>query len=432
MLTRLVTLIWRSIGILTWKSIKSYFTLALKHLSIYGKNYQRTMMAIFILGLGIIPGLIMTKSIASHAHIEANLSVGCADIAIEGWNVNNNKWKDNISRIEGVEKVTEVNIIKMQIYKYDFVNYHEYEIRFNVIHNVTEYLNIVNFTEVLEDGYTKNDIAQLDTNLTYLMSRKYAQENNYDNGAIFKTTLITEEQYEPLNMIYVNDFSYYPLLTRLVVDLEDKYLFGEKTYFDMIMNKVTSQMILNKSDNQITTNGYLLIKTESNANTTKIKEEIFTKFGYIAYTREDKEQIILENINNFANTFLFVSTIVTTIAIFLFGSINAINIYKQRLRIIESETQIGAKRRLIWGNFTIELVLVVLFPLIVSMGIAIPIINNFSSFILNIAEVYKKFVPWQPWWLIISSAIVVMIVLFIGWFTRIIPLVKSYRPIKQE
>ncbi|MGC9779345.1 MAG: hypothetical protein HZR80_08910 [Candidatus Heimdallarchaeota archaeon] len=431
-LTRLVTLIWRLIGHLTWKTTKSYFTLALKHLSIYGKNYQRTVMAIFILGLGIIPGIIMNKSIASHSYIEANLSVGCADIAVEGWNVNNNKWMDNISRIEGVEKVTEVNIIKMQIYKYDLFDYHEYEIRFNVIHNVTEYLNIVNLTEVLQDGYTKNDIAQLDTNLTYLMSRKYAQENNYDKGAIFRTTLITDEQYEPLSMTYVNDFSYYPLLTRLDIKIANEYYFEEKTKFDMIMNKATSQMILNKSDNQITTNGYLLIKTESNANTTKIKKEIFTKFSYKAYTPEDKEQIILENINGFANTFLLVSTIVSTLAIFLFGSVNAINIYKQRLRIIESETQIGAKRRLIWGNFTIELVLVVLFPLIVSMGIAIPIINNFSSFILNIAEVYKKFVPWHPWWLIISLAIVVMIVLFIGWFTRLIPLVKSYRPIKQE
>ncbi|NHJ48840.1 MAG: hypothetical protein FK733_13735 [Asgard group archaeon] len=454
LLTRLITLFWRAIGVISWKSTKSYLSLALKHLSIYGKNYQRSIMAIFILGLGIIPGVIMNKSITSHANLESNLAVGCADIAVEGWNVNNHQFLENITNIEGIDSVTEVNTIKMQIYTFDFIGYEEYEIRFHVIHNVTDYLNIVNFTHLIQDGYTKNEISQLDTNLTYLMSRKYAQQKGYDKNEIFKTNYITDVIYEPLELTFVSDFSYYPLLTRLDLPREDGIILytdyysqvtelglnsetqpsysSQATRYDMVMSNLTAETILNKSSLSYESNGHLLVKTNVGANSTKIKEEIFTKFGFKAYTKDDMEKIIFDNINNFANIFLIVGSIITIIAIFLFGSINAINIYKQRLRIIETETQIGAKRRLIWGNFTIELVLIVLFPLIVSMGVAVPIINTFSSKVLNIAEFYIKFKPWLPWWLLILTAIIGISVLLSGWFSRMIPLVKSYRPIKQE
>ncbi|MHA1221446.1 MAG: hypothetical protein ACTSQB_06910, partial [Candidatus Heimdallarchaeota archaeon] len=432
LLTRLITLFWRKVGIASWNSRKSYLSLALKHLSIYGKNYQRTIMAIFILGLAIIPGLVLTKSIDTHSSLEANVSVGCSDIAVEGWNVGNELWKNNISNIEGVESVTEVSTIILRHYTYDQWDYKSYRTRFHVIHNVTQYLNIVNLTIVEDDGYTQDDITQLDTNLTYLMNRKYAQDNNYHKEEIFSTNYITDELFEPLELIYVNDFNYYPILTRTDLREEYEFFLMDTIKIDLVMNRMTAEIILNKTSHAREFSGNLLIKTTEGANKTKITEEIFTNLGLKAFTKETQEQGILEQINGFANTLFIISSIITAFAILLFGGINAINVYRQRLRIIESETQIGAKRRLIWGNFTIEVIFVILIPLVISMGIAVPIINGFSSTILNITESYVKFSAWQPWWLLILVAIGGMVILLLGWFARMIPLVKGYRPIKQE
>ncbi|NHK32585.1 MAG: ABC transporter permease [Asgard group archaeon] len=431
LLSRLISLLFRVIGRFSWKKTKSYFTLALKHLSIYNKNYQRIMLVIFVLGLGIIPGLIMTKSISLHAPLEANLTTGCSDILIEDWSIGNHLLS-NISNINGVEETAEVKIQELNYLISSGLQQDEYRIRFYVLQNITEYLDVVNLELLEEDGYTEDDISELSTDLNYLMNRKFAQKNDYDKGAVFNTRGITDEIYQPLDLNYINDFSYYPLLSRQDPRTNDYNYFTESTKIDLVVSMMTAELILNTTSLSIENSGYLLIKTEAAANKTKIQEELSNQFGYKSITPEQIQQIIIERINTFAKAFLIISSIIAALAIFLFGTVNAINTYKQRLRIIELEIQSGAKKRLIWGNFTIELVIIVLIPLIISIGIAIPIINGFSSYLLNITEVYKKFTAWQPWWLLLLVAIVGLAILIIGWITRLIPLVNKYRPIKQE
>lgn len=431
-LTRLVALIWHWIGNLSWKKTKSYFTLSLKHLAIFGKSYQRTILVIFILGVAIIPGLVMTKSANHQFILEADLSVGCADMIIEDWDVENNEWKNNISNIEGVELVTDLSTIKTLARGYDNDIYNFEIIKIHVIHNITEYLTIVDFTNLIPDGYTKEDIEQLEGNLTYLMSRDFAHKNRYDKDVIFRTTYFTEHHYEPLNYTYINDFSYYPLLSRqLSIQYDYSTIIGN-IGFNLVMNEYSAEMIINRTTKGYTRDNHLIIKTTNDANKTRIKEEISLLFDLSVVTYEDKLDQIQYEFNSFANSFLIVNAIIATLAIFLFGLINAINVYKQRLRIIEAETQIGAKRRDIWGNFTIELLLIILIPLIISLGITIPIVNNLYTIILNIPEQYLKFKAWIPWWLIITLGFSAIILLSTGWFSRMIPLVKGYRPIKQE
>ncbi len=431
---RIIIFIWRLIGKASWKNTKSYFTLALKHLSFFGKSYQRTMMAIFVLGLGVIPGLIMSHSISLHTPLEANLTTGCSDILIEDWSTGS-QLKDNITKIDGVIGTAEINILELT---YDISSgwqqYENYRTRFYTLLNITEYLDVVNFAVLKDDGYTEDDISELNSNLTYLMRRKYAQRNDYDKGVIFNTKGITDEINQPLDLIYVNDFSYYPLLTRhdSRTNLNDYSYFNQPTNIDLVISKTTAGLILNTTSITVENSGYLLIKTDTIANKTRIQEELSNQFGYNSITPEQMQQTITERINKFANEFLIVSSILTPLAIFLFGTVNAMSIYKQRLRIIERKIQIGAKRQFVWGNFTIELVIIILIPLIISIGIAIPIINMFSSYLLNITEVYKKFIPWQPWWLLLLVAIGGLVILTIGWLIRLIPLINNYRPIKQE
>ncbi len=432
LLGRLIDLIWRVIGQSSWKNRKSYFTLALKHLSISGKSYKRTMMAVFVFGLGVIPGLIVTKSIALHTPLEANLTTSCSDILIDDWIIGN-QLKSNISNIDGVVSSAEVSILELSFISPIRQN-EIYGIRFLVLPNITEYLSVVDFTLIADDGYTDDDINELSTNLTYLMGRKYAQRNDFDKGVIFNTREITDEIYQPLDLIYVNDFSYYPLLSRpdLITNPADSFFFSHPTKIDLVVSKTTAELIFNTTSLIPESSGFLLIKTDTTANKTRIQEELSNEFGYKSITPEQIQQVITERINKFANVFLLITAILTSLAIILFGTVNAISIYKQRLRIIEREIQIGAKRRLIWGNFTIELMLIVLLPMIISIGVAIPIINAFSGYLLNITEVYIKFTPWQPWWVLLLIAIGGLVLLAIGWFVGLIPLINNYRPIKQE
>ncbi|MHA1555609.1 MAG: ABC transporter permease [Candidatus Heimdallarchaeota archaeon] len=430
-ISRLLKLIWTALGNKIWKTTKSYFALTLKHLAIYNKNYQRMVLAMFILGLGVTPGFIISKSIDNHHSLEANLTVGCSDLVIEDWDTTKKILKGNISQVEGVESLTEISITTMEVFSStDIWIWDSYNIRFFTIHNITEYLQVVNLSK-LEDGYSENDIEQLSTNLTYMMSRKYAKNNDFDKDAIFKTTMITSQLHEPYSMTYINSFKYYPLLPRTATSLIDIFT-ADKREFDLILSKTTTELLVNRSDNSVTKKGYLLINAKQDANLTNIKNEISKDFSFTAKTIDDVNVDLNESVSRFAQVFLIITSILTLLAVFFFGFISAINIYRQRLRIIESEFQIGAQRRQIWGSFTLEVLLVIPIPIAISMAIGIPIINLLSASVLNITEAFTKFVPWMPWWIILIISATGIIALVSSWLLKIIPLVKSYKPIKQE
>ncbi|HUT79710.1 MAG TPA: hypothetical protein VMZ29_00795 [Candidatus Bathyarchaeia archaeon] len=430
---RLIVFIWKIIGKFSWKQAKNHFTLALKHLSLFGKSYQRTMIAIFVFGIGVIPGLIMSKSISIHTPLEANLATGCSDILIEDWSIGN-QFKENITNIEGINATAEITIHELSYYVSTGYQYDEYKTRFYTLLNISDYLNVVNFTLLKDSGYTKDDITGLSTNLTYLMNRNYAQRNDYDNGVIFNTKGITDEIFQPIDLIFINDFDYFPLLSRTDsnINTNDYFIFKRPIKIDCVISMKTAELILSTTSLYVKNTNYLLIKTETTANKTRIQEELSNQFGFKSITPKQVYETNNESINKFTKVFLIVSTIITLLALILFGMVNAKSIYKQRLRIIESEIQIGAKRRFVWGNFTIELILIAQIPMVISMSIAIPLIQYFSSYLLNITEVYVKFIPWQPWWFLLLVAIGGLILLSIGWFIGLIPLVNSYKPIKQE
>jgi len=176
----------------------------------------------------------------------------------------------------------------------------------------------------------------------------------------------------------------------------------------------------------------LLIKTTPDANITYIKEQLSLGYGLYAISFDEFEEDLNNQVNHFGLNYFKIATILAIIASMFFGYITARNIYHQRLRIIESQYQIGAKRNQIWFSYTIELIVTIFIPLIIGLGVTQPILKYSTPFMMNLQTNYYNFHPWFPWWLFIIIFIMGYVIFISGWLLEIIPLVKKYRPIKQE
>lgn len=431
-LRRGMTYLWYRIGDSAWKNTKSYFSLALKHLSVYIRNYKNTIMVFFLIGLCVTPGLIIAKSVDEHTTLEANLSVGCSDILVENWNIDEGL-ESNISSIEGVELSTVLSNINLVVEDSSGFDDSQNIINFYVISNITEYVEIVDFTLLTQDGYSKNDITMLETDLTYLMNRKYARKNDYHKDEIFSTVKIFPTIHQPKELEYLNDFSYFPLIPRRKFEGDLFYeLFNQPTYIDLVVSENTVDLILEYTARERTQKDYLLIKTVEGANITAVQEELTSKYQLTTYTYEDHLTSMDSTLNSVGLKLFKIITILSIVLTVVYGSFKAANIYKERLRLLEIFVRNGARRWLIVGNFSVEFILVILVPIIVSIGITSPYLNNVSSFMLNLVTEYTTFTLWCPWWVAILTGLLALFGVLIGWCTSLYFFVKSYRSSKSE
>jgi len=430
--SRLLALFWNFIGKKAWMNTKSYFTLSLKHLSIYSKNYQRVMLVAFMIGLGLTPGLILNKSIDDHISMEAQLGTGFSDMIIYNWPEYLNFYMHNLTDIEGIEAVTQVSLIYLNYYSWGEYYYRlPFHMRLLSIHNVTEYLQIINPELFDHTIYDQSDIEELANNMTYLMSKKYASKNDYDKDRNFTSALWHYYYQVPYNMSYVNSFEIFPLLDRIGGGVA-YYELGD--IFNLVTSKLTSDQLLNKtsSDVSISQNNYVMIKTTPNANYTYIKQELFLNLGLQAITPSEYQETLDDYVSNFGKNYFIFASVITVIITIFYGYITARNNYYQRIRVIESEYQIGAKKRQIWSSFTIELLFILLMPIVLSFGVTIPILRNVIPYLLVIQNEYIRFAPWLPWWIILIIIVLSYGLILGGWLLEIIPQVRKYRPIKQE
>lgn len=435
-LSRLVVILWRFIGEQIWKRRKNYFTLALKQLSIYSKDYQRIILAMFMICLCVIPGLILVKSVDDHLVTEANLAVGFSDLMIDTGGNNNFQIIENISSIDEVELCTGVEVITLtersniratnsndRVFSVDILN----------IYNVSEFVTVIstNFPNKME--YSLEDISQLETSMTYMMSSKFAHKEKYDRGRVYKSSKIAYPDEEPLNLTYVNKFACFPLLP---IKPYNYFISLRTERYNLVMSNLTSSQLLDRVNfpTSIQSDYYILVKISPTANKTAISETIENlPFSLSVKTCEEQlNSLQLGEVNKFKEALLVIITIIASFAILLFGFLTARNIYTQRLRIIESEYQVGAKNYQIWGNFSIELFLVILIPLLVSVLITSILLYEIYRFLLDIPQISKEFVPWLPVWLVGLILLFCLIVVFCGWLPKMITRVNKYKPARQE
>ncbi|NHJ38722.1 MAG: ABC transporter permease [Asgard group archaeon] len=425
LLSRLISFLWRIIGKKIWDGTKSFITLSLKHISVYNKEYQRVILAMLIIGLGLTPGVVLKKSVNDHIKIESKLRVGYSDIIISRWSSAYDPLLDDISKIEGIERLTKVKLYTIHT---PIVGGVDYSIVLFSILNVSEFLEVINPQLFTDSCFTYEDIVELDNNMSYLMSNRYAKKNNYDQGEVFVTTMITNPYTVPYEMNYTNSFDIFPLMPQF-----DRGFFAFRERFGLVTSELTAEQLLDFYSYQISISvrSDVLIKTISDANITNIHNELveygLKSISYLEVIEANSNQISAFGLNLFVLT-----SILAIITAMFIGFIAARNIYYQRLRIIESEYQLGAKRKQIWSSFTLELIFVTLVPILISFAVTMPILKYSSAFILFLSEYHLIFHLWFPIWIFILLVCLIVIAIIAGWLPEIIYLVRKYRPIKQE
>ncbi len=380
----------------------------------------------FIIGLCITPGFIVSKSAGDHLKHEANLAVGCCDILIQGWNGKNQEILGNISAIDDIELSTEVELITLR------------ETRIGYTIQILNIFNVSHFVEISSDNfpneivdYSQDDIAQLNTNMSFLMDSRYARRERYDRGKIYTSSDITDPNEELYNLTYINKFDVFPLLHQAS---SNYFTFLQGESYNLVMSNLTASQLMKKLEgDSYDREYYILANVSLTANNAAIIEEIegfSSSLSVITY--EEKLQTLQLEVNEFQIPFFYIITALAIFALLLFGYLTAKNIYNQRLRIIESEYKVGAKRIQIWGNFSIEFLFVIIIPLITSILITTISLHGAFGFLLKMPQTYKEFLPWLPVWLMCLIPLLSIVVIFCGWLLEMIHQVNKYKPVRQE
>ena len=164
------------------------------------------------------------------------------------------------------------------------------------IHNITNFLQVVDSELFNHTAYTKDDILELQTNMTYMMDTKYVKEHKYDKGENFTTAFITiTTGTTPYNMTYVSSFDIFPVVPRT-----DLYRFGRWfETFSLVTCELTARQILNRtsSSSYISYNHYLLIKLSTDANVTQVRNDLMINYGLPSYTCEEMEAQIIGDVS---------------------------------------------------------------------------------------------------------------------------------------
>jgi len=433
--SRLVVIFWRYVGEKVWQRRKNYFTLAIKQLSIYSKDYKKVIFVMLLISLCISPGLVLKKSLNDHLVMEANLKAGFSDILVQSEVYNNTILMENISAIPGIDLITKVEKIKIlelgnvkttnpddKIFDVDILN----------IINVAEFIEIISSNFPDSCKYTLADISMLDSDMTYMMSSKFAKKEGYDKSEIYSSSKITSPDFDSYNMIFINKFDYFPLLPyksyRFLENLlEEKY--------NLVMSNLTYSQLMDKFDEtaSVRTTNYILVKIAPTANKSLIVNEI-KNLPYTIHvtTFEDELNAMKLEVNNFAFVYLLIITITSFSLIFFYGFLVARNVYKQRMRIIESEYNVGVNKHQIWLNFSIELFLVTIIPLFISAIVSSILLYTIYDYFLDIPQAYKNFVPWLPVWFILLIILFCLITILSGWLFEMWHQFHKYKSVRQE
>lgn len=426
--SRVVSRIWVAISKSAWQKTKSFLTLSLKHLETDKTLYHMIIMSALILGIGLLPGLVLSKSIDNHYELEAELSAGCSDLIVFDWEDDSGVLKEIIRNITGIKSITEVKTTQLN----NDNLWRTFPAAFSI--NILEIENITIFKEIVEtdiitelDSYLEK-LDLLEANDTILLDSNYAASTNLEAGDILQSSRFIRG-IQHIDLVIVGTFDIFPLLKKPI----KRFYQRDLESYNIVTSNYTAAKLCNQTYGSTTmgeeTN--LIIKTEENANSTLIKEKLL-EYGVFALSKEDIEEKLHSEISDFSLAFIIFSSIIMLLGQIVIGYIGARNIYQARTRIIEAMYRIGCKRKQLWLNFSIELLFIALPIILVSIFAFIPLVRIVGTKILRVSEVYWRFSLWMPWWILIIAIFASLLTLATGWLSGIIPLVRGYKPHKQE
>ena len=172
--SRLFTLILSKIGNIQWKIWKKKRTilnLAMKDFSSNHLDYRRLILILTLFTTCFIPGLVVKNSLTNYAYNESQLEIGCCDFRINDWQ-NNLTAYNSLLEIEGIESTAVITNLVFEYRMYHSILPHDYYIiNILALHNVSEFINTIDFNKVNKTpNYVIKDIQNLTEENTYLIS----------------------------------------------------------------------------------------------------------------------------------------------------------------------------------------------------------------------------------------------------------------------
>ncbi len=428
LVARLISLFWSLISNLLWKNKMNVLTLSIKQMAVNRREYQIAIIGGLIFGLGFLPGLVMEKSVDYHLANEAAIGTGCSYVLLDNWFDPYNSKIAALNVMPEIELFTTVKI-------YQAINYNNYlyypsafSITFLSIENPINFTSIIDSTLVNQSTTRVSDINFLKWNFTVLTNTDYAVKRGLTPGEKFWSTDFTRGS-RKIEITYVNSFDYFPLV-HLV---EKKLFYSNLDKFAYVCNNFTTEALTDAMDwdTTITIASYKIVKPVNES----VIPTLLTKLSDngIDYLLPDQYYNSLEmNVSEFAKKMLVFNSVLSAFTLILIGYFTAMRIYRERVRIIESIYRSGTMKEQIWASFSIEIVLTILFPTIISAFAFLPLLKTIATFFLNVQAIYYPFQIWLPWWTIVLTIVGAILATLIGWFLGIIPLVRRYRPVKQE
>ena len=414
-----------------WRRKKNRFTLALKNVVSFSKVYQRLLLGLFLIGISIIPGIILPSLIQKQNEENANLALGSTDLAINSWN-ENQTLRSAIENINGVRATTSIK--QMELYHRDRTNafgYNHIYIKLLVI-NASEFVNTIDLERISTNNkYNIEDIKSLEKNLTFFIDSSCARKINlYKENVIEAEDLFLTE--ENLKLTFVSDFTVFPAMERYMqvninsLDIRDIKV---SLVFDLVTYNTLANSIANSDISSYQQR--LLIRLDSTANITKIKEDIQTNLGLKASSLEDAIVDMNDDVSQFSLRLLLIFVALSFVGVICFTILSSNSVYKEQINIVEINYRLGISRREIINSLLLELLLVTTIPLLLTVLSSVPFIPLYALS-LDVNQQYQLLDYWIPFWVLCIVFFVAIIIISITWVVSLYMQLRRYKTVKQE
>ncbi|MBN1328682.1 MAG: hypothetical protein JXA54_04335 [Candidatus Heimdallarchaeota archaeon] len=428
MVSKLIEKFWHFFGKRFRFLKKNLFTFSMKNFSMNYSPYRIIVIALMISSIAIIPGLMLNIYYPKHIELEAELRTGFSDIVITDWQ-SNQTIREEIMNLDSIKCSAEVSRYFFEL-KINPPLYTRIQVLILGIDNTTEFIQTTNSNNFIDYiGCSLDDIGSLESIDSYLMDYDYSKKNRYDKDEILYNNDFISVNYNQFPLYYIASFKAFPLMR-----LPERNILFENNIIQF--NLVTSMSTLNHLKNAaleepLKEENFLLVKTESTANLSEVKEQILQDVNLNAFSKEDFIEEISYPFTFWKQKIAIIDVIITITILCLICYFLARNVYQQKIKIIESSFRVGASKKQLLSSLLIEFSIASFLPLFISIAFGLGLLPMILPLLFNFPIPYTNF-SWQGNWLIIFVLVPLVLPLLFTYYIGLFPLVKRYKLIKEE
>lgn len=417
---------WSIIGKYFWTKNKGIANLSLKNISQSYLTYQRSIMVVLFVGFSLLPGFVIYPSINNHIETNSLLAGGYSDLIIYSWN-GDEVLSEKISNLTGINLTTVTTQMKFRSIGLENIR-SEVDI---LSINATEFVKVVSSNEIEILNHDCSNIELLKSDMTCFINSQFANEYGYSRTNKIKI----ENFWDSINNYQLSpiaNFIHFPLIPNYI-QYQGERLFDRTLHIQLVLDARTYEQIIADafSVEILSTEQQFLIKLNDGVNITDIQSQIYNEFGINAKSIDEIRKSSLNNLADFNVILVIISSIFSILILFFNGFVVGQDIYQQRLRNIEADYRLGATKKQILFEYSLEITLIVFLPMIFAILLGV-ITSQYYHIFLNIEINYLNFKSWIPWWVVILIFILSFTSIFLGWYSNIYYNIRDYKPTKQE